>query len=288
VGAIVPDRLKTAARARQLVPFVGSGISRKSAPHKFPDWVGLLKLLLEYSLKNKYVTSREARQIEDIINAGKLLMAAEVIKGNLPEDEYIHQLRHLFTYNDADNINLLTQKKIIQLNPRIIITTNYDRLIEDAYSSLFGKAPNVATYRDTSNLLATIQEHSLSTGPVIFKAHGDVGSIDSMILSDRDYKRIMFDEAMYDNLMSSMFLNSIMLFVGFSLSDREIIAHIEKLRHRFNYGTAPHFALLAIGSVNRLEAISYRKEFGIEIIEYNKSHNHRGLDDFLDELAGFI
>ncbi len=285
---VVPDRLKTALQARKLVPFVGSGVSRKSAPHKFPGWVGLLQLLLEYSLKKKYVTSREARQIEEIIGAGKLLMAAEVIKGSLPADEYMHQLRHLFTYQDDDKINLITQKKIIELNPRIIITTNYDRLIEDAYSSLYGKAPNVATYRDTSNLLATIQEHSLSTGPVIFKAHGDVGSIDSMILSDRDYKRIMFDEAMYDNLMSSMFLNSIMLFVGFSLSDREIIAHIEKLRHRFNYGTAPHFALLAAGSVNQIEIASYRQEFGIEIIEYSKSFNHRGLDDFLKELAGFL
>ena len=109
-----------------------------------------------------------------------------------------------------------------------------------------------------------------------------------MILSDRDYKRIMFDEAMYENLMSSMFLNGIMLFIGFSMNDREIIAHIEKLRHRFNYGTSPHFALLSMGSVNRIEAMSYRKEFGIEIVEYSKAFNHRALDDFLDDLIGLL
>ena len=283
----IPARLKDALSRRMVIPFVGSGVSQKSAASKFPSWTGLLNLLLETSFSSKRITKQQSRQISALISDGKLLMAAEILKREMPPDEYIATMREAFTYSDADRVNLTTQSLILDLNSKVIITTNYDRLLEDAYSKKFGRVPSVSSYNDTSNLLATLQDTSLSQSPVIFKIHGDVGNINSLILSDRDYRRIVYDEAMYENIMTSIFMHNVIIFIGFSMSDREVMMHVERLRHRMNYESAPHYALLQKGSVSVTEASALRRDVGIEIIEYPSSKSHSAIDRVLAEMIKF-
>lgn len=281
----LPERLVSALKARRAVPFVGSGISKKASPQKFPSWVELLASLSATAFSGRYITSQQHRQVEKLISDGKLLLAAEVIKQSLPEDLYSSEMRSKFTYSDSDKINLGTQSLIFDLNPKVVVTTNYDRLLEDAYSKKRGRAPSVSSYSDTSNLLATLQDTSLSTSPVIFKIHGDVASLNSIILSDRDYRRIVFDEPMYENVMTSLFMNNVLVFMGFSMQDREVMTHVERLRHRMNYESAPHYALVSKNSINSVERGALRRDHGIEIIEYPRSKSHAAIDKLLKQMA---
>lgn len=281
----IPKRLISALEFRRAVPFVGSGISKKSSPSKFPNWIQLLGSLSATAFSGRHLTTQQHRQVETLISDGKLLMAAELIRHALPDDLYVSEMRSKFTYTDADKINLGTQSLIFDLLPKVVVTTNYDRLLEDAYSKKRGRAPSVSSYNDTSNLLATLQDASLSSSPVIFKIHGDVANLNSIILSDRDYRKVMFDEPMYDNVMTSLFMNNVIVFMGFSMSDREVMTHVERLRYRMNYESAPHYALLSRGSTNAMEKAALRRDFGIEVLEYTNSKSHAALDKILKQMA---
>jgi SIR2-like domain len=276
----LPKRLLEAMRARMLVPFVGAGISKKSLPTKFPNWSEMVSDLSNAAKDTGAISASVNTQILSLIKSGKYLMAVEALKELLPEDLYRSYLQQRFLYTDKE-IDLTTQHLLLRIANRIVMTTNFDRLLEDAFAKEYKKAPSAATYREPHTVQATLQNLSIARNPLIFKLHGDIDDVSSIVFSERDYRRIMFDSQGYENVMTTIFLNYVVLFVGFSLVDREILMHIERLRHRMGYFSEPHFALVPQSRTGDVERMRFRKDYGIEIIEYSDKHNHAEIDTVL-------
>ena len=149
--------LSDAMRRRQVVPFVGAGLSRASG---LPGWGTLLELLLNDSGCDK----REARRM---LRGGSFEAAADLIRAGMPVKLFNEQLNHLCRIEPvavAGPVRLLPT-----LFPQLVLTTNFDEVLEYAYSYeglrmeriLYGES--ISTYRQE-------QDPSLTT---VLKIHGD-------------------------------------------------------------------------------------------------------------------
>jgi hypothetical protein len=100
----------------------------------------------------------------------------------------------------------------LKLNSKLIITTNYDSVLEKACES-----DNVqALYLDNNFKLSQVVSDEL-TKPTVWNIHGHESNIDSIILTSDSYKKL------YDNLKVNSQLHTLktlvttksLLFIGF-------------------------------------------------------------------------
>ena len=127
-----PNTLQTAANFQRLALFVGSGISASAtnrANQHPPTWAELLRELSSLAPQ----TSRD--RILDLISDNRLLQAAELLRYIIRNDYKIpafnEKLKTLVNGPKNDPFKPSEWHDTIdQLNPQIIITTNYDNLLE--------------------------------------------------------------------------------------------------------------------------------------------------------------
>ena len=281
----LPDRLIRATKSGRLVPFVGAGISKKAMHGLFPSWSELMYEMVDLAQKEGGITSGEQRELIRLLKDGKLTVVADVVKRVLQEETFDRYLDRRFNYSDLSKANLDTQVLLLKISSRLIVTTNYDHLLEDAFARHFRRSPMVATFREAYSVQNATQDYNADTYPLIFKVHGDVRVKDSLILSDRDYRSLLYDHQTYGSVITSIFMNSTMLFVGFSLSDREIMSHLERVRHRLNYVSQSHFALVPKGSVTITELRFFKEAFGVESIEFDAANGYDEIDRILGKLV---
>jgi hypothetical protein len=73
--------------------------------------------------------------------------------------------------------------------------------------------------------------------------------------------------------------------MGFSLNDPELIQTLQQIRHALKEGNQPDYALCQQGTFSEIERRRFRKDFGVEIIDYPASDNHDGIVKFLRALS---
>lgn len=199
--------LKEAIKKNKIIFFIGSGFS---SCFKFPDWNQL---------------------IIDIVNElgdDKITWIADGVKvGNLPPikalsflTEYEPKIRAYikenFKMDDERKKKLDNHKRVWEITNKII-TTNYDKALEDA---------NEESY--------------------LLKLHGSVANASKCVLFEEDYKKL------YDNenercvisQLKNITVNYTIIFLGFSLKDPyvcEIFENIHKIYKGYNN---PHYIVI--------------------------------------------
>jgi hypothetical protein len=118
-------------------------------------------------------------------------------------------------------------RALAELNFPMVITTNYDQLFEEALREL-GKRPRVSIY-SPDETLETVEYEDEGTptveSPFVVKVHGDIGSPESLVISDEDYIQFvvrMGHKPPYNPIpmtFRSHFVKWPTLFIGYSLMD---------------------------------------------------------------------
>jgi SIR2-like domain len=129
-------------------------------------------------------------------------------------------------------------RALAELNFPLIITTNYDRLFEDALL-MAGKNPTTAVYQPTATARPEdpLQDPS-PQNPFIFKIHGDINTPESLVITDEDYIDFVLrmtapgevspvPETFYFRLAKWP-----TLFIGYSLLDYNLRLLLKTLRHK--------------------------------------------------------
>jgi len=110
----------------------------------------------------------------------------------------------------------------VKLFPQIV-TTNYDRLLEDAIRHE-GRNPMVVV-RDVQ-----LPYSSLPDRTVIYKLHGDVGTPERIVIASRDYTKIPLSEGLKTELRS--FLNTkTFVFIGYGIADPDFLEQLDLCRN---------------------------------------------------------
>lgn len=279
---VVPRKLIEAVQQHNLVPFIGAGVSRHSGD-AFPSWWELLDGLNDGALERGLFGEAEHTEIDMLLNRGQFLMAAEILRSVFPTDEYHSILDEKF--NPLNVRPAEVHRAIFKLKPPMVLTTNYDRLLEDAYANDYGRAPKVLTYKDIGAAQRHMQSSRPQDRPVVLKIHGTIDEPDSIVLSERDYRDLIYRQPGYRLFLSAIFMTQTVLMLGFSFSDREVMLMLEIVRESLKHPSDPDYIFLAKGSAGPLETRRWREDFGIQVIPYEASDGHPEVVQLLNFLA---
>ena len=129
-------------------------------------------------------------------------------------------------------------RALAELNFPLIITTNYDRLFEDALL-MAGKNPTTSVYQPKANAPPKdVSQDPYRENPFIFKIHGDINAPESLVITDEDYIDFvlrMTASGEFDPVPGTFQFRLIKwptLFIGYSLLDYNLRLLLKTLRHK--------------------------------------------------------
>jgi hypothetical protein len=168
---------------------------------------------------------------------------------------------------------------VVDLDFRIIYTTNYDRNIEEAFAARGRPYVKIANARD----IAKIREDM----PQIVKFHGDFDDDASLVITETDYfNRLSFDSPLDVKFVSDA-LGKTVLFVGYSMSDLNIRLLLHKLWRTWRASgyerDRPRSYIFMPKEDHMQKAIL--EQWGIIAVSGDKDDPEEALSGFLDRLG---
>ncbi|MDF2449467.1 MAG: hypothetical protein K0R26_1971 [Bacteroidota bacterium] len=264
-------------KKKQACFFVGAGLSIGAG---FPSWTGLInKLIVEVENLPWYNKDKVAEYKQLANDQTKFLFLAEDLKSELG-GKFNDLLGEWFGKPDAQPTK--NHELLVSVPSDLVLTINYDRLIENAYSQVKGHFPRVYTYtqedsRQAANLFWK-QEF------FILKAHGDASKNPlGLILSQKDYRKTLYREAGYRSLLQTIFTSKSIFFIGVSLNDPEFIQLMDFLHESYHGGGPEHYVLLEESNIPQTIIRRYLEDFKIHTITYkNDSGTHAEITECLE------
>lgn len=242
--------------------FIGSGITQRYFRNA-PTWDDLLKTIWdECSFSKKYyarfnelkdeygidqfaIYTALADEIEHNYNSD--FFDEKVILTNLSPEQAHKRSISPFKYRIAELFSNLEMKegndhelklfqKMLQ-KARLIVTTNYDDFIEKQFDNkITVKVGNKGLFEQSNN----INE--------LYKIHGSIKDPNSIVISSKDYQDLKRTSAIVNAKILSQLTESPIIFIGYSLTDRNIRSLLEDLSN--NLTTSVDQAASRIGVVN--------------------------------------
>ncbi len=277
----IPSDLIDAFKSKKGGLFVGAGLSQSAG---LPSWEGLLNDLIALAEKVSYKPNKEFIDSckELLTHPSKYLILAQELKDFLQDAfrKYIIE-----KYSDNCPPPKQSHLNLIKYPYQFIITTNYDTLLENAYVQVHGKQAKVHSFKDSPDIA-----YDLWNGrPFILKAHGDANKAQQgIILTETDYRQIIFQEKGYQSILQSLFTTKTVLFLGSSLSDPELKLLLSFIHSSFHGGGPTHYALISENEMNGVEAESWRKNFNIQIIPYSPANHHIEVEEFIEIFGNLV
>lgn len=216
--------------AEQLVvPFIGAGISVGGG---FPTWANHLR-------QQGRTAGISKALIEQWLEQGEYELIIEHIEQAHGRDMFAQEIRDVFARTGSiQDITL----RIAELFKDTIITTNYDRLLEQVFDT-----GNTSSVQVVNGVTAMIQPEPDKT--TIIKIHGDIKQPAQCILGKAQYDQAYGTEHLDFDLpipkaLRYYFRNSSLLFIGCSLrNDRTIQVFKEVKSQAGDYSFPQHFAI---------------------------------------------
>ncbi len=239
------------AREKSLCLFIGTGFS---VPFGYPTWKGLLRKIAE-DPKVGFKDSTDSLTKADPLEAAEVLHYEFTTKnwseanGDLEEKEAPHTLSPVHRKLDRqfnemcmrkikeskgprcdDQIQKL--KRLPELKARRILTTNYDRVIEE---DVYDKC-NIQVVREEKDLAGL----RVDGPPVLVKLHGDCVELpERAILTHTQYFDFLARRTCLNALVQATFAEYTVLFLGYTFRDVNI--HYAYSNYLREYGRAERF-----------------------------------------------
>jgi len=270
-----PPTLVKRIAAREWVLFIGSGVSASCsnrAGDRPPTWSGLLGTLCAL------IVDDEARGVgETLIGNREFLSAADHIRYTLAGEAnlngYQQAIRIAVDGPPGDKFEPSTLfDELLNLDPRIVFTTNHDKLFEVASRSGF----SAHTFTSTS-----LSDDLRLGEPVLVKLHGSTDAPNQIVLTRSDYSRVMGSAREVFDALRALSLTSTILFVGYSLNDPDIELVLQAVG-RPGLNPEAHF-MLAPEPATPSQAPVFKESYGVSVLSY-PAGDHAKAEEALREL----
>ena len=175
------EELKRLIAENKVIPFVGAGISKeikyKTGENAFVNWKELL-----IKLNEKVSNQNKKNGISSFLKDDNIdyLDIADMIEKELTPNEFNKKLKEIFDI-DFDEINTSTlelAKTIWELNCKLIITTNYDKVLYHACEDTNKKFWDIEAIHEQATSL-----RDAITKSTIWHLHGHIDNVDNTILT---------------------------------------------------------------------------------------------------------
>lgn len=265
----LPGLLVRYIQQKRCVVFVGAGLSAGAG---LPTWKGLLVKGIEELVGSLPEGELHQEELRRLVERGKLLEVADFCKEKL--GGAYHQFLAEQVRGDQAELPR-THDVLMHLPFSAWVTTNYDKLLERAYSKVKGGFPKTLTHKDTEALGRLL----FDDGQFILKAHGDIDRPETVVLTSRDYSEIIHANPAFNEIFSGLLLTKALFFVGYSLSDPDFRLLMDRQLSHFKGFVPERYALMTgVGPVERdvlwrtarIQVISYENASGrhAEVLQY--------------------
>ncbi len=273
-----PDDVLEQAQRRNLVIVVGSGLSASceiAGVHP-PNWEGLLNELIA----KLSITTRKA-EIEQLMREGRLLDAAELTKQEAKrlsrEQDFFNHVRAAVDGKPTANYQGSEwHDSIVKMEPDLIVTTNYDKIIERATSGGY------STHDYKSERVAGDVRRKV---PTLLKIHGSVDAIEDIVFARTDYTRLRLHGVHALTVLQALFMTRTALLLGYTLRDPDIQLLFENVFGGRN--ESPAHYMLTSDSLPDYERDVLRYSYGVSAITYKAGDFGEALG-MLQELSDFV
>lgn len=258
----MPASLCQSVAAGEIVPFVGSGASLSVKRDLFPSWTGVLERL-EQKLESEGL-GRQKTLVRTLTDLGRLFDAAGEAYKALGHSRFSDVMVELFHKAKPADADLSLHKLIWEMNPDLVLTTNYDSALEWANEKA---SPILNTNRSDLAGIASLGRRQMSR---VWHLHGYIADSESLILAPSQYDRLYVGgtgdsyEAARKQL-HAIVANRPLLFVGFGLEDRYVMEMIKKVLDCFAGSLASSYALIRSGDSDIKELWD---KHNIHVLEY--------------------
>lgn len=264
-----------AIRGKKCALFVGAGLSVAAG---FPRWAQLLELLIATATDRGFITTEKAGELRDLAKLpNRQLMVAQELSDSFGKELFQTELVRIFEVKKPLTEMHLTFPKIPF---SLLVTTNYDQLLENGYSKAMDAIPKIYTHADTADFADALWRGDF----FILKAHGDVARKSSMILTQMDYRTIIYSSPGYRAVLTAIFTTKTLLFLGVSLDDPETQLLLDFLHDAFHGSGVYHFALVPEDQFNETAANRWRRDFNINCLRYKATDGHPEVSEFVNKL----
>jgi hypothetical protein len=228
---------------QNLAIFVGAGVSLSSNTDalRMPMWGDIVKEI--------------AAQIDET-EERDYLKIAQYYYNNLGDDVYYERLYNMFP-EDLEPSKV--HESIFDVNPDIIITTNWDTLLEQENYSHSRFYDVVATDRE---LVKSTEPHK------IIKMHGDFKH-KNIVFKEDDYLNYPEHFPLIENYIKSILSTHIVLFLGYSYNDINLKMIIQWMRNKTSVRPDMYLATFRTAA----NQICYLQENGITTIVLSGINN---------------
>jgi hypothetical protein len=231
-----------------LAIFVGAGISN-STNSEYKRWGEIIK-----ELKTDFTDNEESDPLK----------VAQLYVLEYGQTKLRKKLISLFPKTDIPN---KLQKLIFDINPHYVITTNWDKLLENSIS----ENANICDY-DVICSDRELVESSLKNK--LIKMHGDFQH-DKFVFTEDDYLNYSLNFPLIENYIKSIVSTHTILFLGYSFSDIDLKHIINWLQNNSNV-RPPAYLTVSPEQYKKSEK-RYLEKFGITILQMAESY-----DEFLE------
>jgi hypothetical protein len=199
--------------------FVGAGVSMAAG---YPSWKRLLRDIgKEMGVSSDDVSDLAALAQWHIRRSSGATKIRQVIRDEIGVEKPLP----------------LTLDVIARLPVRHIWTTNYDRLIERAFSTLGRPLDSISAPAD----LALKPRAGAAR---LYKMHGTVDRLDDLVISTDDYELFRSKRGAFLPLLQAHLSSLSMLFVGLSFTDPNVRHVLSLIREAFTEAPPEHFAIV--------------------------------------------
>ncbi|WP_299223184.1 SIR2 family protein [uncultured Psychroserpens sp.] len=257
--------------------FVGAGMSIEAG---LPSWGQLITNLIDLAENKAWISKDRISEYRKLQKEGnQFLLLAEELKVELGDDFYEY-IENTFGNPKINPTN--TMISILEIKSSMIITSNYDMLIENAYIKLNGSMPSTFKYSQSREIANNYWKEKF----FILKVHGDAKSdVNGIILSQKDYRKTLYREIGYKSILQSIFSTKSIFFVGTSMTDPEFNLLLDYLHESYHGGGPSHFLLIEESSTMPVLQKRFSEDFNIKTITYkNDSGKHSEINDYMIEL----
>lgn len=179
---------------RNLAVFVGAGVSKNS---EVPTWGELIKIFIKKLKVNPSDISSDYLKIAQYYYNTDPISYKKILDKNL---------------NRNWETNSISKFIFEKLNPKYIITTNYDCILEDTAKEL-----NITDYK----IVCKNEDIPSIKDRVIIKMHGDFEN-NNIVFKENDYTKYSEKFKLVETYIKSIFATSVVLFIGFSAEDPNV------------------------------------------------------------------
>jgi hypothetical protein len=256
-----PEHLLERVASKNFMLVVGAGISRScinAAGASPPSWDLLLRGLIA-----DFTTGAVRRSALELVDRRLYLDAAELLRGRAraqaKEQDFLKRIAMVTdggTKTTEQYQPSQIHQTLLSLEPDVLLTTNYDRILERATNNGY----NVHPY-DSTALAGDVR----SGMPVLVKVHGSVDSASKIVLTRSDYTRLRREGAHALEVLQALFLTKTALFVGYGFSDPDIHLLLENVLGARG-DVAAHYLLT--GTVPEYQREVYQFSYGTAAVTY--------------------